>query len=243
MLELLIIICLAVAFFLVLRHYPEVVEKKSSKRTNFWLSFRSFVIRKKKKQIEAIKREINAVQVEEQKLPELSIQQKYVGLPPELVRTLCVADEAYAANDLREAENKAIEIISKDKKCGEAYVIVGKVAFSRGEYEDAKQSYKAALKCNGQLAEAFFGLAEISLREENYQESIEQFLSAVAIDKSKPEWYVALGRAYMGVRQFAKAAKAFKKAAGIDIENREYKDLAAEAEEKQRAHATVARMK
>jgi tetratricopeptide (TPR) repeat protein len=234
---------LAVAFFLVLRHYPDVVERKPmTGRKNFFDFTKSLLAKRKKKQIEAIKKEIETIN-EAAKLPEISIQQKYHGLQPEIARLLCSADEALIANDLREAENKSIEVITKDKRSGEAYVIMGKVAFSRGEYADSKEAFETALKCNPELAEAYFGLGQINIREENYQDSIANFTSAVSFEKGKADWYVELGRAYMGIRQFAKAAKSFKKAAGIDIENREYKDLATEAEEKQRAHASVARMK
>ena len=246
MLEILIIICLAVAFFLVLRHYPDVIERKpASLKQPLWKRMRSFFAAKKKKQIEQIKRQINSIkpEVEEQKLPELAIQQKYYGLEPEMVRLLCAADEAFEANDLREAETKAIEAISKDKRCSDAYIIIGKIAFSRGEFDDSKQAYETALKCSENKADAYFGLAQIDLRSENYQDSIDNFSKALALEKGRADWYAEQGRAYTEIRQFAKAAKAFKKAAAIDIENKDYKDLASEAEDKQRAHASVARMK
>jgi len=252
LLESAIIVILAAAFFLVLRHYPEVSESKIS----FWkdwqkkliLGTKSFMAQRKKRQIEKIKQEISRPEPEitfdnVNKLPELSIQQKYSKLPPELVRILCSADEALINNDLREAEDKAIEAITKDKRCAGAYVIIGKVAFSRGEFDDSKEAYKTALKCDADQAEAYYGLGQINHREENYQECIDNYSNALNLEKSRADWYADFGNAYMEIRQFAKAAKAFKKASSIDIENREYKDLASEAEEKQRAHASVARMK
>ena len=252
MLESAIIVILAAAFFLVLRHYPEVSEKKNP----FWkdwqkrlfLATKTFIAQKKKRQIERIKQEISRPEAELtidniSRLPELSIQQKYTNFPPELVRILCAADEALIANDLREAEDKAIEVITKDKRCAGAYIIIGKVAFSRGEFDDAREAFKTALKCDGEQAEAYYGLGQINHREENYHECIDNYSNALNLEKGKADWYAGFGQVYMEIRQFAKAAKAFKKAAAIDIENREYKDLATEAEEKQRAHASVARMK
>jgi cytochrome c-type biogenesis protein CcmH/NrfG len=66
---------------------------------------------------------------------------------------------------------------------------------------------------------------------------------AVNLDRGIALWYAELGKAYMQVRQFAKATKALKRAASLDIDNKEYKELASEAEDKQRAHSTVYRYK
>jgi Flp pilus assembly protein TadD len=81
----------------------------------------------------------------------------------------------------------------------------------------------------------------VKLRDENLSDGVEYLQKAVTIDRGNAEWYFELGKAFMGVRQFAKAAKALKRAASLDMENKEYKELASEAEDKQRSHAGIYR--
>ena len=46
----------------------------------------------------------------------------------------------------------------------------------------------------------------------------------------------------MEIRQFAKASKALKRAAQLDIDNKEYRNLAFLAEEKQKTHTRAFRV-
>lgn len=158
---------------------------------------------------------------------------------PEIAKLLLEANEAILRKDLRDAEDKAAEIVTKNKKCAQAYVIFGNVAFLRGMFDDAKEAYKTAVKCNPTFDEAYFGLGKIELKKENLTEAIKYLQRAVTLNRNVAEWYAELGRAYMEVRQFAKAAKALKRASNLDFENEEYKKLAKEAEEKQRSHLTA----
>lgn len=197
---------------------------------------------KKEKTEEAIIGEISKGQEKIVAPAEISTAKRsYLEEDSEVARLLLQAEDALVENDLRSAEEFAIEILGKNKKCAQAYVIMGKIAFSRGSYPDAKESYRVALRCNKELAEAYFGLGELGLREENYTVAIENLQKAVNINRSIAEWHSILGRAFMEVRQFAKAVKAFKKAANLDIDNKEYKDLASQAEAKLRTHSSVYR--
>lgn len=247
--EVSIIICLAIALFLVLRRYPEATERKRIRKikintAKIFAFFHKFLVQNKERIMHEIKQEIIAKQPETLLVEEPEVEiDPYAELKPEIAKVLYEADEFLINNDLREAESRAIDAISKDKHCGHAYVIVARVALSRGEFDDAREALNVALKCDDQLAEAYLYLGRVCLRQENYQDALENTLGAVSLDRSNADWYAQLGEIYLGIRQFAKAAKAYKKAAAIDITNREYKDLASEAEEKQRAHASVSRMR
>lgn len=250
MLELGIIICLAGALFLALKNYsrtaedtvvdiPESVMAPREKKPNF---IKSFLLKRSKDK--DIMKEIDKNKVEI--IPPSEINKAIISFKeedPELAKCLYEADLALIRNDLREAEDLAIEAIGKDKKCAYAYLIIGKVAKERGSFNEAKESYLAALKCDLNMAEAYFGLGLIDFREENYSAAIDYLQKAVNIERSHADWYAELGKAYMQVRQFAKAAKALKKAASLDIDNKEYKLLAAEAEEKIRNISRAYRMK
>ena len=246
MLEVFIIICLALAFFLVMRRFPkdlennvsnidpEKIEKETIVKWNFF--------KKRENELDNIKDEISRGQ--EQVVAPSDIdtaQRRYMEEDPLLARELLEADKAIDAGDLRTAEDIAIAAIKQNKRCAQAYVIIGRVAQQRGVFDEAKEAYKVAKKCNSELAEPYYGLGQIDLKDENYSDAIENLQRAVILDRSRPDWYATLGKAYMEVRQFARAAKALKRAASLDMDNKEYKDLAAEAEEKQRTHSQAFR--
>lgn len=250
MLEIIIIICLALAFFLVLRHFPETKEALP-----FYEGGSNIVVSKKQRRVlpslflgkilkknqpnrksieEAIAKDndkvVAPVEVNEAIL-------KYEERDPEIARKLHEAEEAYEINDLRTAEEKAIDIISQNKRSSYAYIIIGKVAQNRGSFDDAKSAFKTAIKCNPEIGEAYFGLGQIELKDENYTDAIIYLQKAVNLDRGIALWYAELGRAYSQVRQFAKAAKALKRASSLDIDNKEFRDMASEAEDKQRSHS------
>ena len=243
MLELGIIICLAVVLFLVLRNFPESSEGLGSKTgekkvINFWKK----VFHSRKKTLDSIQREIE--KNKDKVISPIEIEaasDKFKEEDPETTRTLIDAERCFLENNLRDAEDMAISVLSKEKKCAGAYVLLGQIAFQRGEFDDAEAAYKTALKCNLEFADAYVGLGSIQVKNENFTDAIDSFHQAISLDRGQAEWWCYLGLSYMEVRQFAKAAKAFKKAASIDVDNKRYKQLAAEAEEKQRSHAMAFR--
>ena len=254
MLEIGIIVCLAVILFLALRNFSKtkedfvvkqpatepIIKPKEMKKTFLSKLFTREPVADKADIMAVIEKDNNKI------IAPLEIdeaQKAYKEADPDIAKMLYEADLAMARGDLREAEDLALQAIMKDKKCAHSYVIVGKVAFSRGAFDDAKESFKTALKCDTETAEAYFGLGQIELRDENFSEALMSLQKAVNIDRGNAEWYAELGKAYMQVRQFAKATKALKRAASLDIDNKEYKELASEAEDKQRAHSTVYRYK
>lgn len=245
MLEVGIIICLAIVLFLILHNFPRTngegtgVKMNERKLSGLW---KKMHFGKKKNNTAAIQKAIDDAKETIVAPSETeSAQIKFKEDDPEVAQFLFEAESALGKSDLREAEEKAIEAVSKNKKCGKAYEIIGTVAMQRGSFDEAKQSFKTAIKCDPEIGPAYFGLGQIDLKNENFTESIENLQRAVALDRSRADWYCELGKAYLEVRQFAKAAKALKRAASLDIDNKEYKELAAEAEEKQRAHAAAFR--
>lgn len=248
MLEIAIIICLAILLFLILKNYTKVeiapgeiasVESDFTgilpmkKRENFLKKFFA-----KRENFDDIKDEIEKGQERIVAPAEINkAKQTFREEDPEVAQLLLESSKAFEENDLRNAEDLAIEALIKDKKCSPAYVNIGRVAFHRGSFADAKESYKTALKCDRESGDAYFGLGQIEIREDNISDAIEHFQRAVSLDRGNAMWYGELGKAYMQARQYAKAAKALKRAASLDMENKEYKELASEAEDKQRAHS------
>jgi len=243
LLEIAIIISLALILFLVLKNYPksgEGIKSKSGERKvwQFW-----------KKMFRARSADLLAIQQEIEKDQEKILSPKDIELAgkkfmeddPEITKILIDAEKSFQENDMRSAEEFAISALTKDRKCADAYVVIGKIAFHRGEFEDAKEAYKTALKCNPEFPEAYYGTGIIELKNENYSDAIDNLQKAVSLDRGQAEWWAELGKTYMEVRQFAKATKSLKKATSLDIDNKEYKQLASDAEDKQRSHSTAFR--
>lgn len=245
MLEVSIIIFLALALFILLKHYPEVkdgeIGEEGEKQSFFKKFFSSFKRKSSEHEIaEAI------ISGQEEIVAPVSVEKILEDLKefdPEIAKKICQVDQAFLENDLRKAEDLSIEIIAKDKRCDRAYINIGKVAFMRGHFEDATEAFKTAIKCDPEAAEAYYYLGKLCFQNENPTKAIELLQRSINLEKGHAEWYGDLGAAYMDVRQYAKAAKMLKKAASIDIDNSEYKRMASEAEDKQRSHSYYAKSK
>lgn len=254
MLEIGIIISLALILILILKNFPKTKKiadhsfEPSVVTTGInpipKANFLSKIFQKKNEGLSDIK---EAIDKDSDKIiapVEISeAQRAYREKNPEVAKILYESDVAYERGDLREAEELALSALGEDKKCAKAYVVIGKVAYSRGSFFEAEEAFKTALKCDKELGEAYFGLGQIKLRDENYSQALDNLQRAVNLDRGVALWYAELGKAYMQVRQFSKAAKALKRASSLEIDNKEYRDLASEAEDKQRAHSAVYRFK
>jgi tetratricopeptide (TPR) repeat protein len=242
LLELVIIFSLGLALFLLLRHYPEA---KGIAALLGKIKFKNPMSGMRKTSHRALKSiEEEIAKNNPQIIAPIEIENavsNYKEKNPELARLLHLADEAFLASDLREAEAKCLEVLANNKKSVQAYVIMGKIAFSRGEFDDAKSAFKTAIKCDAEAGEAYFYLGKIDLKGENFTGAIEYLQKSIFSEKGHADWYAELGKAYMEVRQYAKAAKVLKRATSLDIDSKEYRDLAADAEEKQRTHALYSR--
>lgn len=246
MLEIVIIICLGLALFLLLRHYPEtgmrnLTTDSRQRMKQIFSYFSRFKREKNNKSIETIIDEGKEDVVAPSELEDAT--KKFNEDDPEVAETLLKSEQALETGDLRETEDKALEVVTKNKRSAFAYLLLGKVAFSRGQFEDAKDAFKTALKCNHNLAEAFYYLGRIDFRNDNISGAIDNFQKSIYAEKGHADWYADLGKAYLEVRQYAKAAKVLKRASSLDIDNKEYRDLASEAEDKQRTHSVYTRGK
>lgn len=249
MLEIIIIITIAVALFLLLRNYSKTRDavvlnnadksKKESKMFQFW---QNFVLRRKKHEEQEI---INALKSGQSGIispKEIKqAQNSFDAADPEVAKCLAEADDALRVGDHKAVEKKSIEAIAKDKHCDQAYAFVAKVSAKRKDYSDAEEASRTALKINPDNTLAHSVLGDIFLDNGRYTEAINEYQKAVNLDRNNAEWQAGLGKAYMQVRQFSKAAKALKRASSIDIDNKEYRVLAFEAEEKQKAHSRAFR--
>jgi len=245
LLEIAIIIVITLILFLILKNFPLTKEEnpeKSRKENIMTKIFNKLFAGLRKKNEDEIKKALSTGQEKVISPKEISDAQKNFWTDdPDIAKILFEANKAILDGNYSRAENKAIEALSKDKKCDQAYVFISQVAMSRKKYNEAKESAEAALKCNITNAQAHAILGECNFLEERYSDSIESYQKAVNVDHNQAQWQAGLGKAYLEIRQFSKAAKAFKRASSLDIDNKEYKELASFAEDKQRMHTSAFR--
>ena len=248
MLEIVIIISIAIALFLLLRNFqrtknlaPErVIEvNKDKKMFKFWQKWTSL---RQKKNEEDIKEAIRSGQSGIVSPKEIrDAQDSYAAADPVVAKLLYEANEALEMKDFKKVEEKSIEAISIDLHCDQAYSFIARVAMEKKDYTDAAEAIKTALKCNDENGMAHAILGQIHYIKERYTEAIAEYQKAVNLDRNNAVWQAGLGKSYLQVRQFSKAAKALRRAASLDIDSKEYRTLAFEAEEKQKAHARAFR--
>lgn len=254
MLEIGIIVTIALILFLLLRNYPKtalggeasksdfLVEKNSGKMKPMTSFFSKLIDRRREKAEEEIKQAIVSDQDDLVSPKEIEDAKKsFYTKDSEIAKILHEADEALKAGDLRFAEDKSIEALARDKRCDQAYVFIAEVAMRKDNIEDAIEACKTALKCNRDNGFAHAILGEAYYKNEKYSEAIEHYQRAVNIDRNLAAWQAGLGKAYLEVRQYSKASKALRRASSLDIDNKEYKKLAGEAEDKQRSHFGIRR--
>ena len=246
MLEIAIIVVVTLILFLILKNFPMTKESGAGvvrKKNNYFGKIsEKFFGQFRKKNEEEIKKALST-DAEKVVSPKEIIDAKksFWTDDPEIAKILYEANKAILDSNYTKAEKKAIEALSKDKRCDQAYVFIAQVAMNRKKYEEAMESAKAALKCNKTNASAHAILGECNYLGEKYSDSIESYQKAVNVDHNRAEWQAGLGKAYLEIRQFSKATKALKRASSLDIDNKEYKDLASFAEDKQRMHTSAFR--
>ena len=246
MLEAAIIICLGAIAFLLIKKKPSgpKVSRPSRKINMSVPSFSNIFAKKRHIEENEIIDAIVADQEEVISPKEIEVaKQSYDADDPAVAKLLYEANLHINEQDYNKAEEKAIMAISLDKHCDQAYAFIAHVALKRGEYENAKIAAETSQKCSSDNALSYAVIGEYFLIKEKYSEAIDNLLKAVMLNRNEAPWYGLLGQAYLEVRQFAKSAKAFKRAASLDLDNREYRRLAAIAEEKQMSHSHVFRSK
>lgn len=238
MLEVGILICVALILFLLIRNFPVGEDSLELPKENKLKKFLSKLFQKRRERAEE-----NILRSFEGN-PEIispkdieDVKESYDIEDPEIAKLLFEANDALTEGNLPQVEEKSLEAISKDKRCDQAYVFIARVALAKKQVSDAKEALETAIKCNPDNGLAHAILGEIFLDQEKYTDAINYFQKAVNLDRNNADFRAGLGKAFMMVRQYSKAAKALKRAASLDIDNKEYKELALEAEEKQRSHA------
>lgn len=212
MVEVVMIICLAVVLFILIRRFPDTAKAVSDQQST-------------PKVIEEIKPAEKVV--EKEAVPQYS----------EAVEALLLeAKKLIDENKSRVAEDKLIEAIQEDLHCAPAYTLLGDIYLQRKRLGESEESYQAALRNDDRQAGAHFGLASIFEENGRTNEAVKEAQKAIKIDSTNDLWYKKLADLYMELRVYAKAEMAYRKAENLRPDYAHYKELAILAGKKQLSH-------
>lgn len=220
MVEVIMVVCLAVILFILIRRFPDTAKVETK------------VEKSSVQSVTRITQKDNEI-VEEVAAP------KYAEKVEALLKE---AHILIGENKQQLAEDKLIEAIKIDLNCATAYSILGDIYLDRKRTAEAEETYRAAIRHDNKEASAHFGLALILEEKGRFNDAVAELLLAIKVDGKNDIWFAKLGELYEGTRMFAKAAMAYKKAASLKPDYGRYKELALAAEKKRLAHKTRVRV-
>ena len=102
-----------------------------------------------------------------------------------------------------------------------AFAVYGDVLFQEKKYQEARDSYKKALKLNDQIYQIWEQLLSIEVSQGDFQQAIADGEEALAVFPNQAELYLYTGIAYSRTKKFDKAVSYLKNAADLETEDKE----------------------
>lgn len=206
MFELVIIISLAVIFFIFLGRMPEVERIKEIP---------------KGKKVPLFERLVPAAA--ESKEPEKNDGAKDIRFE---------AERKLKFGDLEGAEKLYLRLAVISPHDQSIYAALGKIYFNRMNYKDAVAAYKAAISRDGKNGFYYYDLAEVLFKAERFEEAKICFEKSISINNRIPIRHLGLGLAQMKIKDFKGAVDSFAKACEIEPNNEKYRRLLRKAKAK-----------
>ncbi len=102
-----------------------------------------------------------------------------------------------------------------------AFAVYGDVLFQEKKYNEARDSYKKALKLNDQIYQIWEQLLRIEVSQGDFQQAIADGEEGLAVFPNQAELYLYTGIAYSQTRKHDKAVSYLKNAADLETEDQE----------------------
>lgn len=220
MFELIIIISLAIIFFIFLARMPEV-EKISKKEAGslkiYFNRILSFFedLRSKLKQR-------SSVSTLESPTSALD-QSKDLNLE---------AERRLKVGDLEAAEKLYLRLAVVSPNDAKIYAALGRIYLERLNFVDAIDSFKAAVNRDQKNGFYYYDLARALFAAERYTEAITCFEKSILINNRIPIRHFDLGLTFLKIKDYKRAADSFNRAYVIEPNNKKYKRFLAKAEDK-----------
>jgi len=141
-------------------------------------------------------------------------------------------DELIEEKAYKEAEELLIKAVDINPTNARIYNKLGIIYLEQENFTDAKEAFKTALKYdqNNDLIYNNLGLALFN--QGRYTEAIEAYQKSIQLNSLIPHRYINLGLSYAALRKYKEALDAYKKALVLDKNNKDYKKLIKEIQEK-----------
>ncbi|MEJ7694431.1 tetratricopeptide repeat protein [Daejeonella sp.] len=102
-----------------------------------------------------------------------------------------------------------------------AFAVYGDVLFQEKKYNEARDSYKKALKLNDQIYQIWEQLLRIEVSQGDFQQAITDGEAGLAVFPNQAELYLYTGIAYTQTKKHDKAVSYLKNAADLETEDQE----------------------
>lgn len=221
MFELIIIISLAIIFFIFLGRMPEV-EKIEGKRISELKNFFARLINSAKK--------INLNKLKLKSMSQLAKPSpKKIDEPKDIQLE---AEKKLKFGDLEGAEKLYLRLAIVSPQDAKIYVALGKIYLERLNYKDAISSFKAAVNRDRKNGFYYYDLATALFKAERYSEAVICFEKSILINNRIPSRHFSLGLSLVKLGEYERAADSFRRAYEIEPNNKKYKRFSKKAEAK-----------
>ncbi|MFW0862184.1 MAG: tetratricopeptide repeat protein [Candidatus Komeilibacteria bacterium] len=140
------------------------------------------------------------------------------------ISKLMMEAQELTANNIKEAEDRYIDVLKLDPKNKEAYMKLAKIYWEQKDYEHAIELYNYLLKIveDGQI---YSNLGAIAEERGNLKEAEDNYLSALKSDEAADDVYFNLAKIYNEQEEMEKALEMIQKSLQIEPNNPKYLDF------------------
>ncbi len=125
--------------------------------------------------------------------------------------------------DLGSVYDLCEEILEKNDKYIQAYVLLSKVAMVQGDFENSLEQINRALALDINSAEVYFIKGCLYYNSDDFEKALEAYKIALSIDPKDEKNYAWVGMSNYQLENYTEAYSYFKEAAEINISNPEYR--------------------
>jgi len=242
LLAVIIAICLAWLFFIILKKLPEVsnldiasmqADKQGRARMNILEAKLSRSGKKLRTELNKVagpvfgliggrlKRLRETVAAWEEKYKQKPKKEKVQ--PKTLDELFAEIDELVAKDDLAGAEKKSIEVIARNKKNAKAYEALGNIYFTSQSWDQAEEIYKYLIKL-ALLGDKKKSRTADLIKSQKLEDLETSFLGVIEVDPKIAIYYYRLGEVFESNERWDKALDSFLKSSTVEPNNPKYLD-------------------
>lgn len=154
----------------------------------------------------------------------LKTKQKVVPPPEAVAAILKDAETRLLMENFDEAEQKYIEVIRLAPRTVEAYRGLGRLYFSKKQWQEARETYEFLLKLNPKDGRALNRLGMIAAEDERWRDAVSFFKQSIETDNKVALRYFDLGFAYFKLSKPLNALRSYEHAVALEPMNPKYLD-------------------